>query len=270
MLGLLLVKWLSTALIVIGVSVAVMRLGPKLGGVLAGTPIVLAPGYFFMLQEQSATFVADAALGTLHAMLATLAFCLGYVLLAAHRGATLSGVLAALLWLPVAALAGLMPGGLGLALVVFLSSHCLALRFTRGLGLACALSVSPPRWGDLVVRGALAGTIVCLATVVLDDIAPSVSGIALSFPIGMLTIALTLHQRYGAEVARATLAATQLGMLSLVAFSAVMVMSVQLLPWGYAFAASLIASVGVSYMLWGFQQLKITDFYKNNFRLFER
>lgn len=85
MLGLLLVKWLSTALIVIGVSVAVVRLGPKLGGVLAGTPIVLAPGYFFMLREQSSTFVADAALGTLHAMIATLAFCLGYVLLAARE-----------------------------------------------------------------------------------------------------------------------------------------------------------------------------------------
>lgn len=267
MLGLLLVKWLSTALIVIGVSVAVVRLGPKLGGVLAGTPIVLAPGYFFMLREQSSTFVADAALGTLHAMLATLAFCLGYVLLAARGGAFFSGVLSALLWLPAATLAALMPGGLWLAILAFLSVHYFVIRFTRGLGISRSTPPVAPRWGDLLLRGALAGTIVCVATVVLDDIDPVLSGIALSFPIGMLTIALTLHQRHGAEVARATLAGTQLGMLSLVAFSAVMAMSVESLPREYAFGLSLASSMGVSMLLWLSQYFRPLYMNRNNPRV---
>ena len=254
MLTLLLVKWLSTALVVIGVSVAVVRLGPRLGGVLAGTPIVLGPGYFFMLGEQPGAFVAEAALGSLHAMFATLAFCLAYVLLAGRQGALAAVALAAVLWLPVAALAAVLPGGTGLALVLFIACLALAMRLMRALGLSRTAVSAPLVWADLLIRGTLAGGIVCLATVVLADIAPALSGVALSFPIGMLTIALTLHQRYGAEVARATLADTQLGMLSLVAFSAVLAATAAHLSPVLSFGLALAASLGTSSALWAWQR----------------
>ncbi|WIX33943.1 hypothetical protein QO259_04555 [Salinicola sp. JS01] len=250
MLGVLFIKWLSTALVVVGVSAAVARLGPRLGGVLAGTPIVLGPGYFFMLREQPAAFVAEAALGSLHAMLATLTFCLGYVLLAGRSGATASVALAALIWLPVAAAAATLPGGVTLGSAVFLFALLLARWLMRSLGLSRDTVSQAPRWGDLLMRGSLAGVIVCLATVVLDSISPAVSGVALSFPIGMLTIALTLHQRHGPGVARATMADTQLGMLSLVAFSAVMAASAESLPPALAFVLALVASLLVSGLLW--------------------
>jgi len=250
MLGVLFIKWLSTALVVVGVSTAVARLGPRLGGVLAGTPIVLGPGYFFMLREQPPAFVAEAALGSLHAMLATLTFCLCYVLLAGGFGASASVALAAVIWLPLAAVAASLPGGVTLGLATFLLALALALRLMRSLGLVRGTVSEPPRWGDLLMHGSLAGIIVCLATVVLDSIAPAVSGIALSFPIGMLTIALTLHQRHGPGMARATLADTQLGMLSLVAFSAVMAASVESLPPALVFVLALGASLLVSGLLW--------------------
>ncbi|MBY5939547.1 hypothetical protein KUW00_01445 [Halomonas sp. DP5N14-9] len=79
-------------------------------------------------------------------------------------------------------------------------------------------------------------------------------GVALSFPIGMLTIALTLHQRYGAEVARATLADTQLGMLSLVAFSAVLAATAAHLSPALSFGLALAASLGTSSALWAWQR----------------
>ena len=250
MLGLLFVKWFSTALVVVGVSMAVVRLGPRLGGVLAGTPIVLGPGYFFMLNQQPPAFVAEAALGSLHAMLATLTFCLCYVLLAGWFGAWGSVALAMVVWLPVAAAAASLPGGVASGLAAFLLAMLLALRLMRSLGLARDTVSESPRWRDLLMRGTLAGVIVCLATVVLDTIAPAVSGVALSFPIGMLTIALTLHQRHGAGVARATLAGTQLGMLSLVAFSTVMAACVESLPPALVFVLALVASLLVSALLW--------------------
>jgi len=255
MFGLLFIKWLSTALVVTGVSVAVVRLGPRLGGILAGTPIVLGPGYFFMLHEQSPAFVAEAALGSLHAMLATLMFCLCYVLLAGWFGASASVALAAAIWLPVAAAAALLPGGVLLALAMFLLAMPSAIRLMHSLRLTRGKVSESPRWGDLLVRGALAGIIVCLATVVLDAIAPAVSGIALSFPIGMLTIALTLHQRHGPEVSRATLSDTQLGMLSLVAFSAVMAASVEYLNPTLVFGLALATSLLVSALLWFLHRL---------------
>ena len=90
----------------------------------------------------------------------------------------------------------------------------------------------------------------CLATILLVNFDPAISGIVLSFPIGMLTIALTLHQRYGVEVARVTLANTQLGMLSLVAFCAVLSSSIELLPSSFAFWFALFLSLLVSTFLW--------------------
>lgn len=235
-------------------SLAAVRLGPKIGGVLAGTPIVLGPGYFFMIREQSDSFVADAALGSLHAMLATLLFCLSYVLLAKRLGAFASVACSALIWGLAAAIADQLPGGVFLALALFGIMLLFSRAYINSIGLSSRAVSAPVRWGDLLVRGVLAGGVVCLATILLVNVDPAISGIVLSFPIGMLTIALTLHQRYGVEVARVTLANTQLGMLSLVAFSAVLSASIELLPSGFAFWISLFLSLLVSTSLWLFSR----------------
>ena len=250
MLSLIFVKWLSTTLVVVCVSLAAVRLGPKVGGVLAGTPIVLGPGYFFMIREQSAPFVADAALGSLHAMLATLLFCFSYVLLAKRLGAVVSVACSALIWILAAAIADQLPGGVFLALALFGATLMLSRVYINSIGLSSKPVSAPVRWGDLLVRGVLAGAVVCLATILLVNVDPAISGIALSFPIGMLTISLTLHQRYGVEVARITLANTQLGMLSLVAFSALLSLSIEVLPSNFAFWISLVLSLLVSTSLW--------------------
>ncbi|TVP43599.1 MAG: hypothetical protein EA345_16655 [Halomonas sp.] len=250
MLSLIFVKWLSTTLVVVCVSLAAVRLGPKIGGVLAGMPIVLGPGYFFMIREQSDSFVADAALGSLQAMLATLLFCLSYVLLAKRLGAFVSVACAALIWILAAAIADQLPGGVYLALALFGVTLLFSRAYINSIGLSSKPVAAPVRWGDLLVRGVLAGAVVCLATILLVNFDPAISGIVLSFPIGMLTIALTLHQRYGVEVARVTLANTQLGMLSLVAFCAVLSSSIELLPSSFAFWFALFLSVLVSTFLW--------------------
>lgn len=250
MLSLIFVKWFSTTLVVVCVSLAAVRLGPKIGGVLAGTPIVLGPGYFFMVREQSAPFVADAALGSLHAMLATLIFCLSYVLLAKRLGAFASVACAALIWVFAATIADQLPGGVFLALAFFGVTLLLSRVYINSMGLSSKAVSAPVRWGDLLVRGVLAGGVVCLATIMLVNVDPAVSGMVLSFPIGMLMIALTLHQRYGVEVARVTLANTQLGMLSLVAFSAVLSLSIELFDSYCAFWLSLFLSLLVSIFLW--------------------
>ncbi|QNI04377.1 hypothetical protein HXW73_16315 [Halomonas sp. SH5A2] len=252
MLSLIFVKWFSTTLVVVCVSLAAVRLGPKIGGVLAGTPIVLGPGYFFMIREQSDPFVADAALGSLHAMLATLIFCLSYVLLAKRLGAVVSVACSALIWILAASIADQLPGGVFFALALFGVTLLFSRFYINSIGLSSKAVSAPVRWGDLLIRGVLAGAVVCLATILLVNFDPAISGIVLSFPIGMLTIALTLHQRYGVEVARVTLANTQLGMLSLVAFSTVLGLSVKVVPGSLAFFFSLAMSIFVSVLLWVF------------------
>ncbi|MCE0731738.1 hypothetical protein LWH48_02825 [Halomonas sp. G15] len=120
MLEPMLFKLLATAGIVILVALAVARVGPRLGGILAGTPVILGPGYFFMLREQAPAFVQEAVLSTLHALVATLLFTVCFVISAARLSAVKSLGLASLLWVPAALLFTQLPGGLMGALGAYL------------------------------------------------------------------------------------------------------------------------------------------------------
>lgn len=252
MLQLMLIKLLATASIVILVALSVGRLGPRLGGILAGTPVILGPGYFFMLREQSAGFVQDAVLSTLHALVATLLFTVCFVLTAARLSALRSLALASLLWVPGALLFTQMPGGLPGAIAAYLAVLLVAEVVNRWLRLGQPVVVARSGWLDLLLRGLLAGAVVSLVTTLAARSGPALSGVILGFPVGILTIAWALHERYGAEVARMTVSMTQRGMLSLLAFCTVSHLGVGHLPGMLVFTLSLAASMTTSFLLFMF------------------
>lgn len=246
MLTILLTKLIATALVVIGVSVSVGKLGPRLGGIIAGTPIILGPGYFFLLQEWPTEFIQDAALATLHALIATLLFSISFVLTAERLGALPSLGLATLVWIPGAYLFSFIPGGVAVAVVVYGVVLLSAELIKRVLALKQPKVVAVSGWFDVVLRGLLAGVLVAIATTLAARSGPMLSGILVGFPVGLFTIGWTLHGRYGADVARATVAAAQQGMLSLVAFAVVTAVLVGHVPPMVTFVLALLASIAVS------------------------
>ncbi|SFU88230.1 hypothetical protein [Halomonas korlensis] len=252
MLQLMLIKLLATAGIVILVALSVGRLGPRLGGILAGTPVILGPGYFFMLREQAAGFVQDAVLFTLHALVATLLFTVCFVMTATRLSALRSLALASLLWVPGALLFTQIPGGLLAAIAAYLVVLLVAEGVNRWQQLGQPVVVASSGWLDLLLRGLLAGAVVSLATTLAARSGPELSGVILGFPVGILTIAWALHERYGAEVARMTVSMTQRGMLSLLAFCAVSYLGVGHLPGMLVFTLSLAASMTTSFLLFMF------------------
>lgn len=249
MLSVLLAKLIATALVVVGVSISVGKLGPRLGGILAGTPIVLGPGYFFMLQERSTEFIEVAALSTLHALVATLLFSICFVASAHRMGVLASLGLATLCWIPAALLFTMMPGGVWVAVLVYAGVLLLAEGIKRMLRLNQPAVVATSGWFDLLLRGLVAGVLVSVATTLAARSGPLLSGMLVGFPVGLFTIGWTLHQRYGAEVARATVGAAQQGMLSLVAFAVVTATLVGTTPPMVTFLLSLAASISVSALL---------------------
>ncbi|APE32154.1 hypothetical protein BOX17_15070 [Halomonas aestuarii] len=257
MLSVLLAKLIATALVVVGVSISVGKLGPRLGGILAGTPIVLGPGYFFMLQERPADFIEVAALSTLHALVATLLFSLCFVATAQRMGALASLGLATLCWIPAALLFTLLPGGVWLALLLYAGVLLVAEVAKRALRLNQPVITATSGWLDLVLRGLLAGVLVSVATTLAARSGPLLSGMLVGFPVGLFTIGWTLHQRYGHDVARATVGAAQQGMLSLVAFALVTALLASVTPPMVTFLLSLAASIGVSAMLFLHSQRRV-------------
>jgi len=267
MIQLLLIKLLATAGIVMLVALSVGRLGPRLGGILAGTPVILGPGYFFMLREQSADFVQQAVLSTLQALVATLLFTVCFVVSAARRSALQSLALSSLLWVPGALLFTRLPGELVGVIVAYLTVLALAEGINRRLRLGQPVVVASAGWFDLLLRGLLAGTLVSLATTLAARSGPALSGVILGFPVGILTIAWALSERYGVEVARMTVSMTQRGMLSLLAFCVVSYLGVGHLPGMLVFALSLSASMTTSFLLFMFSLWRARRLYPSHQRL---
>ena len=108
---LLLFKLLLVPTLIAGITLAGRRWGPAVAGWLSAFPVVAGPILFFIAMEQGAPFAADAAVGTLSALLAIVAFGLGYAW-AATRFNWAGSLMAAFAayWVGVTVVATLAPG----------------------------------------------------------------------------------------------------------------------------------------------------------------
>jgi hypothetical protein len=218
-LGVFLVRAVATAGIVIAITVAVGRLGARRGGVLAGLPIVLGPGFVVLAASEPDAYVAEAATYALLSLTATQAFMLAYSGVARAGGgvgAALAG--AFLAWLACAAAFSRLEAGIAGALLAFAAATALSRSVHRRL----ALAETPARGTEgpvlLVLRGALAGLLVGAVTAASSRLGPALAGLAMAYPVGMTVIAATIHRRHGAPTVVATLGAVALGTASLAAF----------------------------------------------------
>lgn len=238
----LLVRTLATAGIVILVVQFAAKAGPAVGGVVAGLPIVLGPGYFFLLREQPADFVADAATGSLISLSATQVFLFVYIVAAARFPPFATLALAALAW-GVAALflgrfdPGLTFGILSFAIVTFAA---------RSIGRSFVRPVLPTKarraHALLLLRGIAAGLLVGLVSVGSSAFGTALSGALMAFPIGFSAIGLSLHRDLGAAMVARTAHASLFGLSSLAVFCVTLALSLGPLGSTAAFLLSLAMS----------------------------
>lgn len=205
-----------------------------------------------MSLEQASAFLVESAGGTLRGLIATLGFLMAYIVVArrAPPGTSLGAAIAA--WLLVLAVLTILPADYRLSLVLFALGFAVARAHRRTLVLKAPRVTPSPGWTELLGRGALAGGLVGLATTIGAAMGPVTAGVLTAFPIGFSVIGLTLHHRFGESVLRATLASTQTGMLSLVAFATVIAVATP--PIGgigafwLALASALAVSTGLLYL----------------------
>ncbi len=240
------VRMLATAGVVLAVTLIVGRVGPRLGGVVAGLPIVVGPGLVFLALDERPAYVAEAALFTLVSLSATQGFMLAYGAAARCWGPLRAVAAAFAAWaLCAAALFGVTPGPWG-AFALFVAAALVA-RWALGQ-LRGGADQAPPAggWGMLLLRAALAGVLVGAITVTSEALGPRLAGLMLAYPVGMTVIAVTIHQRQGAETAIGTLHAAALGTISIAAFG--LAVAVLAMPLGalMALGPALIAALVVT------------------------
>ena len=236
----------ATALIVVLVTWAVGVFGPRIGGAIAGLPIVLGPGFYFLSTHADAAFVAEAAAYALYALCATQFFLLAYMLAAGRAPPAFALGLAVSTWGAIAVVLRLLPPIPSLGLLLFILSTAVGVKLGARLVPPVTGGGPRPGFGLLLLRGLLAGVLVAVVTEAAGWLGPDGAGLLMAFPIGYTVVALTLHQSIGAARAAATLHAAMLGTSSLAGFCATVALTVSEGTQHAALVGALVASLVVT------------------------
>lgn len=239
----------ATAFVVITVSWAVSRFGSIIGGTLAGLPIILGPGFYFLIGQATGTFVMQAAVYALLSLCATQLFLLIYIATAKKGLPYISLACAIATWLLAASLLKLFPAQPIVGILLFIATTLFCLSLSRRFTMPEESIQNKAGVGLLLARGILAGSLVAAVTSISNWLGSAGSGLLLAFPIGYTVVAVTIHQVFGPARLIATLQSALKGTISLAGFCAVMAISV--LHWtpAIAFGAALATSTFITFSL---------------------
>ncbi len=214
--------------LVVGASLIGRRHGPRAAGLVGSLPIVAGPVLLVLAIEQGEAFAADAASGTLLALVAVVAFLLTLAGASTRWGAAISVAVAWSAFLGVAVLvSSASPGpwvaaGCGAAALVVA-----ALTLPRGA--AFGPGVRPPAW-DLPLRAAAAATLVLAVTALADAAGPRLSGALALSPIAISVLSGFSLATQGRASTLVLLRGLVTGLPAVVCFFTIVALTIE--PWG--------------------------------------
>jgi len=234
-------KLVLVPLFLLGVSLAGRRWGPSVAGWLAGLPLVVAPILLILALEQGAPFAAQAAVWTLAATAATVAYALAYARACRRLGWVPSLVLGLLAWAAAVAMLALLPASVPLALGLSLAALLAA---PRGVPRApAATALRPMGRAELALRMAAGALLTITVAALAAGLGARWSGLLTAFPVLTVVLTASSHRAQGADFTLWLLRSLIAGMYSFVAFCATLALA---LGATGAIAASFAAAVAVT------------------------
>jgi hypothetical protein len=238
---LLLFKLITTPTLIVIATLVSRRFGQTIGGWLVGLPLTSGPIALFLAIEHGPQFSQRAAAGSLEGTVAQAFFATTYAALA--RGWHWSICLLGASTMFVAS--GLLLGSLGMSTPGLVVISCVAL--AAGLWMISkpttdAAASAAPNW-DLPVRIVVATGLVLLITSVATVIGPDLSGLAATFPVFAIVLAVFAHQQDGPAAAQSVLRGLLLGLFGVVGFFATVSLVVTRIGLASAFTAALVVNL---------------------------
>lgn len=207
----ILTKVALTAALIVGATLAAERLRPAWAGIIATIPLSSGAAHFMLALNESASFVAEAALGSLVASIAAFAYLGVFVRLAPRMSAFGSTACAFLTWLVLGfVIVHLEWTGIA-AMIANLLAFAVVFRTTRswrhnnGEG-----RKTRPSGREIAMRGGAAGLLATVVSVSAQFIGPTLAGMLAVFPVVYVSVAFIVHRRLGGEAASATMTAAVL------------------------------------------------------------
>jgi hypothetical protein len=161
-----------------------------------GLPITAGPGYVFLALQSTPHFVAESALFSFAIVSANIAYVVIFVLVARHAGRLVTTLACLAGWLVCAVVVREAPSafwvGLALNSALFVVSIPL-IRASRPVGKFGRRAT----WRELLLRALGAGVLVALVVTISEAVGTSITGIAMLFPVTLVTIGWIMQTRYG-------------------------------------------------------------------------
>lgn len=195
----ILVKAVSTGLVVVLAAVVAEAVGPFWGALVACLPVSGGPAYVFLAMQHDAGFVAASALSSLAANAATAVFLVVYAL-EAERLPLRWGLGAALAaWCVVCVLVHQVAWTPGRAVALNMIAYGAGFWLVRGVPRVAIAprSTAVRRWFDLPLRAGMVAVFVTGVVVGSAALGPAVTGIAAVFPISLSSLLVMVRPRIG-------------------------------------------------------------------------
>jgi hypothetical protein len=241
LVGLLATKLLLAPSFVVTASLAARRFGPRVGGLIAGLPVVAGPILLAYALAHGSSFAAGAAVGTLLGLVSLIAFVVVYARLSGHVAWAASMLCGWLAFAVATALFSALSPPAGAALAIAAGGLCLGILLTPRVRASTLSAASPPSW-DLPMRAACALALVLTLTAIAGWLGPQLSGLLAPFPVIATVLATFTHAQHGSGEAQRLLRWLLGGYGAFALFCFVLAISLKPLGTGAAFAlASIVA-----------------------------
>lgn len=223
------------------VSLAARRWGPAMGGWLAGLPIVTGPILGFIALEQGAVFAAQAAGGSLMAVVSTVAVTVAYAHAARVARWPVAVAAAMATWMLVAGCLSLLPESLALSAALAGASWLIAPRLFPPAAASGPAPASDRR--ELALRMVAGALLSLVVTQVAASAGPRWSGLLAVFPMMSIVLAGFSHRTQGPAYTATLLRGLARGLLSFAAFCWVAAVLLPMAGTAAGFAAAVLAAL---------------------------
>ena len=236
-------KVLLVPLFILFISLAAMRWGPRVGGLLAGLPVIAGPILFLLYLEQGAPFTAQVAIVSLGAVASTIVFCVMYSHACRHWRWGAALVFALFFWGLASICLGALPIDLRITSVVAFAALLGAPHlFPQANKSRTHSPISPTELGLRMLAGATLA--VCVSSL-SSHLGAQITGLMTAFPIIGTVLAAFTHRSHGSDNAIVTLRAMANGLYSFVAF----LLSLTLLLPVFRSSFSFVVAAGLSLLV---------------------
>jgi hypothetical protein len=192
------VKLLLAPCFVVGASLSARRFGPRVGGLIAGLPVVAGPILLAYALAHGRSFAAGAANGTLLGLVSLIAFVVVYARLAGRVSWAASMLAGWLAFALATALFSTLSVSAGVALAIAVCGLLLGLALTPRVRAERPHQAAAPSW-DLPMRAGCSLALVLTLTAIAGWLGPQLSGLLAPFPIIATVLAIFTHAQRGSD-----------------------------------------------------------------------